>query len=351
MLVYFGTYTGAKSQGIYQAPFDPATGRLGTPELAGRATSPSYLALHPNHRYLYAVSEVASGVVYAFAIDEKTGKLTLLNQQPSGGSGPCYLAVDSTGKCLVVANYNNGSIAALPIKADGSLAEPSTTIQHQGSSINRSRQAGPHGHFITTDPANRFALACDLGLDKVLVYRLDAAKGALTTNDPPSVSLKPGAGPRHLAFGADGRFVYVIAEMGSTITTMTYDASRGALQEIQSVSTLPEGFQGTSTCAEVQVHPTGKFVYVSNRGHNSIAVFAVDPATGKLTQVECQPTQGKTPRHFALDPSGKWLLAENQDSDTIVAFGVDAKTGRLTPTGQTVSLGAPVCAVFWPGSK
>jgi 6-phosphogluconolactonase len=256
--------------------------------------------------------------------------------------------VDPTGKCLLVANYGSGSIAALPIRADGSLAEPSAVIQHQGSSVNSQRQAGPHAHFITPDPRNRFALTCDLGLDQVLVYRLDAAKSSLTANNPPFAGVKPGAGPRHLAFHPSGRFVFLINEMGSTLTVFAYDAKRGALKELQTISTLPEGFAGNSTCAEVQVHPSGKFVYGSNRGHDSIAVFSFDAASGKLTCLEHQPTQGKTPRHFALDPAGHWLLAENQDSDNVVVFRVDAKTGRLSPAGQTVSVGAPVCAVFVP---
>ena len=354
MLVYIGTYTGAKSKGIYLSRFDPTTGRLTSPELAAETPSPSFLAIHPGKRFLYAAGEATSlggrpvGAVSAFKLDAKTGQLALLNQASSGGAGPCHVAVDPKGKCLLVANYGSGSIAALPIKADGSLAEPSAVIQHHGSSVNPQRQAGPHAHFITPDPGDRFALTCDLGLDQVLVYRLDPAKGSLVANDPPFAAVTPGSGPRHLAFHPSGRFVFLINEMGSTLTAFAYDAKRGALKELQTLSTLPEGFAGNSTCAEVQVHPSGKFVYGSNRGHDSIAVFAFDAASGKLRCLEHQPTQGKTPRHFALDPVGHWLLAENQDSDSIVVFGVDAKTGRLSPTGQTVSVGAPVCAVFVP---
>jgi 6-phosphogluconolactonase len=250
-----------------------------------------------------------------------------------------------------VANYGDGSIAALAIQADGTLAEPGTVIQHQGSSHNPERQAGPHAHFIIPDPANRFALTCDLGLDQVLVYRLDAAKSTLAANDPPFAAVKPGSGPRHLAFHPSGRFVFLINEMGSTLMAFAYDAGRGTLKELQTVSTLPENFTGTKSGAEVQVHPSGKFVYGSNRGHDSIAVFALDPASGRLTFLESQSTEGKTPRHFALDPTGQWLLAENQDSDSIVVFRVDSKTGRLSPSGQTVSVGAPVCAVFVPTSS
>ena len=351
-LVYIGTYTGPKSKGIYVSRFDSATGKLSSPELVAETKSPSFLALHPNGRFLYAVGEVdnfnglPSGAVSAFSIDTKTGQLTLLNQQPSSGTGPCHLTVDSTGKCLLAANYGSGSIAAFPIEANGKLGKSSAVIQHQGSSVNPERQSGPHAHFIMPDPADKFALVCDLGLDKVLVYRFDAAKGLLAANDQPSASLKAGSGPRHLAFHPNRQWLYVINEMGSTLTAFAYDSKRGALEELQTISTLPENFSGKSTCAEVQVHPSGKFVYGSNRGHDSIAVFAVDAISGRLSFVELQSTQGKTPRHFALDPTGKWLLAENQGSDNIVLFGVDAKTGRLTPTGQVVEVGSPVCVQF-----
>jgi len=357
MLVYIGTYTGAKSKGIYVSRFDPAAGRLTPPELAAETASPSFLALHPGGRFLYAVGEATNlggqrgGAVSSFSLDAKTGQLTLLNHQPSGGAGPCHLAVDQTGKCLLVANYGSGSIAGLPIRADGALGEPGTVIQHRGSSVNPQRQAGPHAHFITPDPANRFALTCDLGLDQVLVYRLAPERAALAANDPPFAAVKPGSGPRHFAFHPSGRFVFVINEMGSTLTAFAYDAKRGALKVLQTLSTLPAGFTGKSTCAEVQVHPFGNFVYGSNRGHDSIAVLGFDPASSKLTCLEYQPTQGKNPRHFALDQTAQWLLAENQDSDSIVVFRVDSHTGRLTPTGQSVSVGKPVCAVFVPTSS
>ena len=355
MRVYIGTYTGAKSQGIYVCQFDSASGKLSPPELAAATKNPSFLALHPDGRFLYAVSEMdnfagqRTGALSAFRIEAGTGQLTLLDQQSSGGAGPCHVAVDHTGQCALAANYGSGSIALLPIGDDGRLSAPSACIQHHGSSVNPQRQAGPHAHFITTDPANRLALACDLGLDKVLVYHLDPAKGALTANEPPAVSIKPGSGPRHLAFHPNGRFVYLINEIASTITVLAYDATRGALAEVQTISTLPEDFQGKSSCAEVQVHPSGRFVYGSNRGHDSIAMFSVEPGTGKLTCIGYEPTQGKNPRHFVLDPSGQWLLAENQDSDNIVVFRIEARTGRLTPAGQTIQVGSPVCGVFVPG--
>ncbi len=352
--VYFGTYTGAKSKGIYLSEFDPASGKLSEPKLAAAASSPSFLALHPNHRFLYAVGEEREvgkrklGAVMAFSIDPASGMLTLLNEQPSGGNGPCHLSLDHDGRCVLVANYGSGSVAAIPIQPDGTLGEPAAMIQHEGSSVNPQRQAGPHAHFITADPGNHFALACDLGLDKVLIYRLDAAKASLTTNQPPAGSLKPGLGPRHLAFHPNGRFAYVTSEMGCTVTAFNYDAKRGALEEIETLSTLPKDFSGKSYCAEIQMHPSGKFLYVSNRGHDSIAVFSVDSDTGKLKLLECTSTHGKFPRHFTLDPTGNWLLAENQNSDSVFVFRVDPKTGLLTATGESITLGAPVCAVFLP---
>jgi len=351
-LVYFGTYTSAKSKGIYVSRFDTATGKLNQPVVAAETKNPSFLAVHPNQQFLYAVGELnefdgkRSGAVSAFSIDAKTGTLKLLNQRPSGGLGPCHLALDSKSTCLLTANYGSGSIALLPVRRDGSLSEATSTIQHTGSSANPQRQSGPHAHFITTDAGGRHALVCDLGLDKVLIYRLESNNTKLVPNDPPFASVTPGAGPRHLVLSPDGKVAYVINEIASTITAFAYDATRGVLTELQTISTLPEKFVGNNSCAEIAVSPTGKFVYGSNRGHNSIAVFAADHITGKLTFVEHQSTQGKTPRHFAIDPTGRWLLAENQESDSVVVFSIDEKTGRLKPTGQTLDVPAPVCAVF-----
>lgn len=354
-IVYFGTYTDAKSKGIYAAGFDSANGRLSTAELATKMKSPSFLAIHPNRRFLYAVGEATtlaggrSGGVSAFAVNRRSGKLEFLNQQPSGGLGPCHLEVDHTGRCLLVANYGSGSIASLPIEKDGTLGKPALTIQHAGSSVNPQRQAGPHAHFITADPANRFALCCDLGLDKVLVYRLDPKRARLSPNDPPFESVTPGAGPRHLTFRPDGGFVFVVNEMASSLTAFAYDAKRGTLREVQTVSTLPAGSGvANNSCAEVQMHPNGRFVYASNRGHDSIAVFAVDRETGRLTPVQDAPTHGRIPRHFAIDPSGDWLLAENQASDSVVVFRVDTASGKIVPTGQQIEVPSPVCAVFVP---
>jgi 6-phosphogluconolactonase len=350
--VYIGTYTGVKSKGIYTALFDSQSGVLGTPELAIETKSPSFLALHPNQHVLYAVGEASSvgtrreGAVNAFAIEPASGKLRLINQQASGGSGPCHLSVDRSGRCVLVANYGSGSIAALPVGADGTLAGPGQRLQHEGSSVNPRRQEGPHAHFITPDPNSRFALCCDLGLDKVLIYRLNG-ECSLVPNNPPWGIVKPGSGPRHLVFARSGKFAYVINEMGSSLTVFSYDPKRGALSERQTLSTLPADFAGESTCAEVQIHPSGKFLYASNRGHDSIAIFGVDKS-GKLQGIGYEPTRGKTPRHFAMDPSAKWLLAENQDSNSVVVFALDPKTGKLSATGQSVEVGAPVCLVFAP---
>jgi len=354
-LVYFGTYTGAKSKGIYVSRFDSTTGKLSAPELAAETTNPTFLAIAPGEHFLYAVNEVddiggkPTGAVSAFALDAQTGKLTPLNQRISGGSGPCHVAVDATGKCMLVANYGGGSIAALPIHADGSLGEATTNIQHSGSGANPQRQAGPHAHFILPSPDNRFALNCDLGLDKVFVYRLDAGAARLSPGDVPFATAAPGSGPRHLIFSPGGKFVYVINEMASTISAFTYDASRAVMTGVQTISTLPKDFSGNNTAAEIAMHPSGKFLYGSNRGHDSIAVFEVDQKTGRLTLVEHQSTQGRTPRHFAIDPTGRWLLAENQASDSVVVFAIDTDTGKLKPTGQIMSIGAPVCAVFVGG--
>jgi 6-phosphogluconolactonase len=355
-LVYFGTYTGAKSKGIYVSRLSD-DGKLSAPELAVETQSPSYLAVHPNNRFLYCIGEVSkfggrkAGSVSAFAIDAKSGKLTQLNQQSSGGDGPCHIALDKAGRCALVANYSGGSVEALPIGKDGSLGEPGSFIQHQGSSVNKSRQEGPHGHCILVDPTQKFALACDLGLDKVLIYKLDVNKATLTPNDPAFGSVVPGSGPRHIAFHPNGRFAYVISEMACTVTAFTWDSKRGALQEIQAISTLPGEVEKGYSTAEIYVHPNGRFVYGSNRGHDSIVAFACDPKTGKLTLVGHQPTQGKTPRHFGIDPQGRFLLAENQDSNSVVVFRIDQKTGKLTPTGDRIEVGSPVCAVFVPAKN
>jgi 6-phosphogluconolactonase len=358
--VYVGTYTGAKSKGIYRLKMDAKTGDLGSPQVAAETPSPSFLALHPGGKFMYAVNEVdqfegnKTGAVSAFSIDAKNGSLTALNQQSSGGPGPCHLAVDPAGKAVVVANYAGGSTASLPVNADGSLKPAASVIQHKGSSTDPRRQEGPHAHCVKIDASGsdtHWALVADLGLDKVLLYRLDPASATLQPNDPPSASVKPGSGPRHLAFATGGRFLYVINEMASTITTFTYASATDAMRDVQTVSTLPQGFTGNSSTAEIQVHPSGKFVYGSNRGHDSIACFRADEKTGQLTLIGHQSTQGKTPRNFAIDPTGTFLLAANQGSDTVVVFRIDPRNGTLSPTGTIAHVPTPVCVEFVPVAR
>jgi 6-phosphogluconolactonase len=353
-LVYFGTFTGTESEGIYVSRLDTASGELSAPALAAKAVNPSFVAIDPNHRFLFAVNETdhfngqASGSVTAFRLDASTGKLDFLDQQPSGGTGPCHIVVDSTGNYVLLANYNSGSVAVFPVQTNGFIGPPTAVIQHHGSSVNPQRQAGPHAHCVAVDAANHRVFACDLGLDKVMIYRLNETSGALTTNETPWAEVKPGSGPRHIAFHPDGRHVYVINEMGSTLMAFDYDREHGVLKEIQTVSTLPDDFHGVNTCAEVAVHPSGKFVYGSNRGDDSIAVFAVDEPGGRLDFVERQSTRGKVPRCFAIDPTGQYLIAANQNSDSVVVFRINAQTGQLTWTGQTVEVGKPVCVAFVP---
>jgi 6-phosphogluconolactonase len=353
-LVYIGTYTGKKAEGIYAYRLDLKTGKCEPLGLAAEVKNPSFLAVHPNKKFLYSVSEISdldgkpTGGVSAFTIDRSTGKLKKINAQSSEGAGPCHLIVDKSGKTVLVANYGGGSIASLPIAADGHLEPAASAIQHKGKSVNPQRQEGPHAHSINMSPDNRFAVAADLGLDKLLVYKLDYETSKLTPNDPPSVSLAPGAGPRHFAFHPSGKYAYAINELACTVSALAYDPKRGVLTEIETVSNLPPGEsvkEGYST-AEVQVHPSGRFVYGSNRGHNTISVFAVDEKTGKLKQIQNESTQGSTPRGFGIDPTGNFLLAGNQDSDTVTVFRIDQKTGKLKPTGQKLEVGTPVCVKF-----
>ncbi|PYQ18419.1 MAG: 6-phosphogluconolactonase [Acidobacteria bacterium] len=353
VMIYVGTYTdhGSASKGIYRLRLDLKTGALEAAGSPAESVSPSFLALHPSGRFLYAVNEASTppkdeGAVSAFAVDARTGELTALNRQSSRGGGPCHLSLDAEGRHVLVANYGGGNVAVLPVEADGRLDPATTFVQHQGHGADPRRQKAPHAHYIDLDRANRFALVADLGLDEVLVYRFDAATGALTPNAPAAAHLAPGAGPRHLALHPDGRHAYVINEMASTITAFAYDARAGTLSELQTLSTLPGDFHGDNSTAEIAVRPDGRFVYGSNRGHDSIAVFAVDAVTGKLAAAGHQPTLGKTPRNFAIDPSGAYLLAANQDSDTITVFRIDRTSGALSPVGSPVPVPRPVCVLF-----
>lgn len=352
LLTYFGTYTrGDKSKGIYCFRLDLASGKLTPAGVTEGVVNPSFLAIHPSGKFLYSVSEVndangkPGGAVSAFTLDRKTGALKPLNHQSSEGAGPCHVAVDKTGKVAMVANYGSGSIASLPIKADGSLDKAASAIQHEGSSVVPGRQAGPHAHSMNVSPDNRFAFAADLGLDKVLIYKLDPAKGTLTANDPAFGKAIPGGGPRHFAFHPSGRFAYVCNEIKSSVTAFTYDAEKGSLTELQTITTLPEETAGNST-AEIQVHPSGKFLYCSNRGHDSLAIYTIDEKTGKLTASGHQKTLGKTPRNFGIDPTGAYVIACNQATDNVVVFKVDQATGKLTQVGEPINVPMAVCVKF-----
>jgi 6-phosphogluconolactonase len=353
-LVYIGTYNGPKSQGIYVYRLSTATGKLTPLGLAAASDKPAFLAIHPNHHYLYAVNEIEhydgkqSGSVSAFSIDRTTGKLSLLNIVASGDPGPCHLSVDHTGKYLVVANYGVGSVASFPILPDGRLGKVVSFLPHTGHSVDPKRQEAPHAHSIYVSPDNRFVVSADLGTDQVYVYRFDANTGTLTPNNPPSAAVPLGTGPRHFAFNPNNKFAYAIEEMGSSLTAFSYDAAHGVLTPIETIKTTPKDYKGYNDCAELFMDPKGRFLYGSNRGHDSITVFAIDPAKGTPTPVQYVPTGGKTPRGFGIDPTGSYLIAGNQDSDSLVVFRIDAKTGHLTPTGQKEEVGSPICVVFDP---
>jgi len=348
-LVFVGTYTTkTESKGIYAYGFDADTGKLTPKGVAAETPDPSWVAVHPGGKYLYAANEASkASTVSAFAVDVKSGKLTLLNQMPSLGEDPCYLSFDKTGKYVLVANYSSGTIAVFPILADGRLGEHTALVKDQGAmGPNKKHQEGPHAHWIETSPDNRFVLVADLGLDEVLVYKLDATSGTLTPNEPAFARLKAGSGPRHAVFYPNGKFVFAVSELSSTATSFAYDVKKGTLKETGTASTLPPGFSGRNDVAETAVHPNGKFLYVSNRGNDSIAILSIDPGNRTLAPAGGIPTGGKEPRHFAIDPSGKYLLAENQFSNNIVVFKIDAATGGLTPTGQVVEVPSPVDIAF-----
>jgi 6-phosphogluconolactonase len=351
-IAFVGTYTGkTTSKGIYAYQFDAANGQLTAIGLAAETADPSFLAVHPNGKYLYAVNEIgtfngsSAGAASAFAINAKSGALKFLNQVSTHGPGPCHVSLDKTGSYVLVANYDGGSIASFPVQGDGSLGTVSGFVQHSGSGPDKERQGGPHAHWIGTSPDNRFALAVDLGLDDVLVYNFDSSKGIFTPNLSGYAKVKPGAGPRHLAFHPDGKFVYVLSEMESSVTAFSYQAKNGTFSALQTISALPKDYTGRKEAAEIAVHPSGKFLYTSNRGHDSIAIFEIE-RKGTLKLLANVLTGGKTPRHFAIDPTGNYLLAENQESNNIVAFHIDSATGSLTPTGQTVEVPSPVCVTF-----
>lgn len=351
-LVFIGTYTDAGSGGIYACRFDPATGEVTRPWLAAETENPSFLAVSADNRYVYTVNELNSykgeqtGAVSVFNMEPGSGILSPVQQVSSLGAAPAHLSLDRSGRFLLVANYNGGSVAVFPIEPDGQLGAYSAFQKYEGHGTDPERQEAPHAHYIEADGSNRHVLAADLGTDRVMIYRFDASVGALTPEDPPFVSLNPGSGPRHLVFSPGDRFVYVINELSSNITVLRYMEQSGQLKAEQTISTLPENFTGTNTAAEILLNAAGTCLYASNRGDDSIISFRVDSTDGRLTFNERVASGGNTPRHFTIDPTGNWLLAANQESDNIVIFRIDQETGRLIPTGQSLNVDCPVCVLF-----
>lgn len=351
-IAYVGTYTKGQSRGIYAYRYDAGSGELTPLGLAAATSNPSFLAADPKGRYLYAVNESGeyrnppSGAVSAFAIDASNGKLTLVNRVPSHGAAPCYLSLDKSGRFVLVANFDGGSVAVFPVLRDGSLGERTGFVQHGDSTPRRRATREPHAHWIEVTADNRYAIAADLGLDELLVYRFNASQGTLTPSTPRLAALERGTGPRHVAFHPNGVFAYVVNEGNSTVTSFSYETSTGTLTPFQSITTLPTEFKGENATAEIAVHPRGKFVYASNRGHDSIAVFAVSPKDGKLALLENVPTGGRSPRSFELDPTGTRLLVANEESGDIIVFQIDAATGHLTQAGKALKVPFPVCIKF-----
>ena len=349
-LLYVGTYTRGKSEGIYVSRMDPETGAVTVESSVGGVSNPSFLAVDRGSRHLYAVNETGefrgekSGSVKAFAIDPATGGLRPIGEESSRGAGPCHLTVDPSNRFVLVANYGGGTAAVLPVLPDGGLGPATSVVRHEGSGPNRARQEGPHAHSVTLDPAGRFAFVADLGIDRLMGYRFDPATGALSPGE--GVTVEPGAGPRHFEFHPRGDRAYLINELTSTLTALAYDAASGRLTPTATVPTLPADFGGRSHAADVHVHPSGSFVYGSNRGHDSIVVYGIAAGSGELTLVQHQPTLGRTPRNFAIDPTGRFLLVANQDSHGIVTFAIDSETGRLRHTGAIASVPMPVCLRF-----
>lgn len=349
LLVYVGTYTSGKSEGIYLYSFSLADGSLRRVGVTGGVNNPSYLTLDRARRFLYAVEETEefegakSGAVSAFKVDRRDGSLRFINRQASKGGAPCYVTADNAGRFVLVANYVGGNVAVLPVSKGGGLGKAVDVEQDSGSGPNRERQEGPHAHCVQLDASNRRAYACDLGTDKLMLYDFDARRGTLTPNARPYVSLKPGAGPRHLTFDRSGRHVYVLNELDSTVTVFTRSLRSGALGELKTYPMLPADFKGENTGADIHLTPDGRFLYCSNRGHDHIAAFRVDSSTGALTPAGHTPTGGKTPRNFAVDPTGQFLLVANQRSDSVVTFRIDASTGALEATGHTTEIPSPVC--------
>ncbi len=350
--IWIGTYTTRGSEGIYSLSMNPQTGELSAPALAAKADNPSFLALHPTRKFLYAVNETGRfegrpvGAVVAFSVDAQAGKLAEMNREGTGGAAPCHLNVDPSGKCLVVANYTDGNAAAFPIAADGRLEKMSQLVKHEGHGANASRQKSPHAHGVTFSPAGDIVFVPDLGIDKIMAYKLDVAKGSLSPVGSATASVEPGSGPRHIVFNTAGTFAYSINEILATVSQFSWDAARSSLKLVRSVPSLLGNFPGQNTAAEIAIHPNGKFLYSSNRGHDSIAVFTLDEKSGSPKLIQNFPSGGRAPRNFAIDPSGIFLLAAHQDTDNIVVLKIDSDTGKLSDTHFGAKIPAPVCVLF-----
>ena len=350
-LTFVGTYTNkTDSKGIYAFEFDADSGKLKAKGLAAATTDPSWVAIHPNGKFAYAANEAGNqSTITAFSIDAPKAKLTQLNQLPALGQDPCHLSFDQTGKYLFAANYASGTIAVFPILPDGTLGEHTAVVKNAGNlGPNKERQEGPHAHWVHVSPDNRYVFAADLGLDAILSYRFNATKGTLTPNDPPMTKLTPGAGPRHVAFSPNGKYVYVVSELNSTVTAFQYDPAKGTLFEFQILATLAQDFSGRNDTAEITVHNNGKWLFASNRGRDTITVFSISPSDGSLTSLGEFPTGGKEPRHFAIDPTGQYVLAENQNSNTITVLRIDPATGALKEVSRANDIPSPVCLAFLP---
>lgn len=346
-LVYIASQNPEKPA-IHVAEFDAATGTLSAPKLAIETPDPSHFTLSADGRHLYMCNSGTPGGVSAFAVDRKTGGLTLQNHIVSKGRGPSYVSLDASGKFVLDANYGGGYVEVLSLNADGSLKEQVSVVQHIGSSVNPQRQSKPYAHWFRTDPTNKFALAADLGTDEVVVYQFDAKTGKLTPNDPKASKVNPGSGPRHLAYHPNGKWFYAVQELSNEVVAFNWDAAKGSLTQFQVVKTLADDFKDTSSAAEIGVRADGKFLYMSNRGENTIVVFAIDAKSGELTFKQRVSSGGKVPRYFTFDPSNKWLLVANQDSGNLVVFSVDAKSGELAAKGEPVSLPRAMGVVFAP---
>lgn len=351
-IFYIGSYVDTPDGGITICRFFPGSGEIHMVDVCKGIANPSFMISGSRRQYLYIVNETgdfggkSSGSVSAFRRDAKTGKLAFLNVQASLGAHPCHLTIDRTGRFILVANYSGGNVAVLPVGPDGKLAGAVEMVQHSGHGPNAGRQESAHAHSVNLSPDNRFAFVCDLGIDKIMIYRFDEKTGKLSPSSHPFFQTAPGAGPRHFTFAADGKQAFVVNELNSTLTSLKFDPDTGILSELETLSTLPDGFSAENTCADVHVHPNNRFVYASNRGHDSIAVFSIDKVTGKLEFIQHQSVSGKTPRNFSIHPSGRFLLAANQNSNSINTFSLDPETGKLNQTGKSIQIDKPVCILF-----